>query len=257
MKRSTPLLAVAASLLLMPVVAKEPEVFQDCARCPRMVIIPAGSVVTGDPREYEDLKVDESPRPQITFDRPFALGMFEVTQAEWSEFMADNPSDVKGDDLPINKVNWRNVQDYLQKLNAKTGRSYRLPSESEWEYAARAGSPDAFSFGSDESQLPRFAWFEANSGGIAKPVGKLQPNAFGLYDMHGNVWEWIDDCYSSNYGKNLTKEFEAERQSFCYRVIRGGSVLNFAKYATVFHRASLTPVNFNSNLGFRVALSLP
>lgn len=256
MTRSLPFLTVVLSVLAVPALAAEPKSFQDCRDCPRMVVVPAGAVSIGDPHDYEDMEVDAPPRPQISIPRPFAIGMYEVTQAEWNAVMDDNPSDVKGATLPVAKVTWRKVQDYLQKLNAKTGKKYRLPSENEWDYAARAGSAASYTFGEDESHLPKYGWYDANSGGVTQPVGKLKPNAFGLYDMHGNVWEWTNDCYSSNYGKSLTQEFEAERQSFCYRVIRGGSVLNFAKYTTSYHRASLTPVNFNANLGFRIALSL-
>jgi formylglycine-generating enzyme required for sulfatase activity len=148
------------------------------------------------------------------------------------------------------------AQDFADKMSAKTGKSYRLPSEIEWEYAARAGSPGHYSFGDDASQMAKHAWFMDNSGEKIQPVGKLLPNAFGLHDMHGNVWEWTADCAGSNYASNLPQDFAKDWQSFCYRIIRGGSVLNFAKALSAFSKGQLTPVNFNMNLGLRLGRSL-
>lgn len=229
--------------------------FQDCPHCPEMVVVPAGTVPTGDPLDYED--DEDGPRPHIKMTHPFAIGKYEVTQAQWEAVMGSNPSHFKGPTRPVEMVTWRDVQEYLQRLNAQTGKQYRLPSEAEWEYAARAGSGASYAFGEDKALLARHAWYEGNSGGETKPVGQLPPNAFGLYDMHGNVWEWIEDCYGSGYAATLPADFAKEREDFCYRVIRGGSVLNFAKYLTAFYRTSLTPVNFNNNLGLRLALTLP
>ncbi len=252
--------AMAGVMLLtaLPLQARElapGQGFRDCDHCPEMVVVPAGSVPVGDPLDYED--EEDGPRPGITIARPFAIGKYEVTQAQWQAVMGSNPSHFKGPDLPVEMVTWRDVQEYLHRLNAKTGKQYRLPTETEWEYAARAGSGASYSFGEDKAQLKHHAWYEGNAGGETRPVGQLPPNAFGLHDMHGNVWEWVADCYGSSYAAVLPADFAKEREGFCYRVIRGGSVLNFPKYLTAFYRTSLTPINFNNNLGFRVALILP
>jgi formylglycine-generating enzyme required for sulfatase activity len=231
--------------------------FRDCADCPEMVVIPSGSVPSGDPNDYDDTEEDRAKRPKIAIAKPFAIGKFEVTQAEWEAVMGDNPSDIKGKDLPVVRVTWRGVQEFISKLNAKTGKGgYRLPSEGEWEYAARAGNSGNYSWGDDTAQTAKHAWFKDNSGEKVQPVGKLLPNAFGLYDMHGNVWEWTADCAGSNYASNLPQDFAKDWQSFCYRIIRGGSVLNYPKALTAFSKGQLTPVNFNMNLGFRLAKTL-
>lgn len=251
-------LAVLALALALPLKARElapGQSFRDCEVCPEMVVVPPGSVPVGDPLDYED--AEDGPRPGITMAQRYAIGRFEVTQAQWQALMEHNPSHFKGATRPVEMVTWRDVQEYLRRLGARTGKAYRLPTEAEWEYAARAGSGASYAFGEDKTQLGRYAWYEGNAGGETRPVGLLQPNAFGLYDMHGNVWEWTADCYGSSYASGLPAQFAAEREGFCYRVIRGGSVLNFPKYLTTFYRSSLTPVNFNNNLGFRVALTLP
>lgn len=113
-------------------------------------------------------------------------------------------------------------------------------SAAEWEFAARAGNGASYTFGEDKSQLGRHAWYEGNAGVETRAVGQLQSNAYGLYDMHGNVWEWTADGHGSNYVTTLPVDFAREREDFCYRVIRGGSVLNFPKYLTSFYRTSLT-----------------
>ncbi len=230
------------------------EIFQDCTHCPEMVVVPAGSVKAGNPKDYD--RDDDQERPSISFNRPFAIGRFELTQAQWEDVMGSNPSHNKNPALPVEKVKFVDVLEFISRLNAKTGKQYRLPTEAEWEYAARAGSNAAYSFGEDAGELGKYAWFESNSGETTHPGGKLRPNAFGLYDMPGNVWEWTNDCYGSSYATMLPADFAKEREAHCYRVIRGGSIFNFPKYLTAFHRASLTPVNFNANLGFRLALSL-
>lgn len=236
------------------------QTFRDCPQCPLMTVVPAGEVSIGDPKDFEDidpLDPGAPQRPRVKMPRSFAIGTYEVTQAEWASVMGTRPGDNNEPTLPVVNVSWRMIQDYVAKLSAKTGKPYRLPSEAEWEYSARAGSSASYSFGEDASQLGRFAWIDTNSGGTIHPVGQLEPNAFGLYDMHGNAWEWTADCYTSNYSKILSRKDADEIKGFCYRVIRGGSVLNFAKYATVFNRATLTQINNSPNLSFRVALTLP
>jgi formylglycine-generating enzyme required for sulfatase activity len=230
------------------------KAFQDCPQCPEMVVVPAGSVKSGDPKDYD--KPDDPERSSISIKKDFAIGRFEVTQAQWEAVMGGNPSRNKGVNLPVEKVRYVDVLEFIAKLNAKTGKQYRLPSEKEWEYAARAGSNSTYSFGDNTAELSQHAWFKDNANELTQPVGKLKPNAFGLYDMHGNVWEWTGDCNTSTYASALPDASTKQMDSYCYKVIRGGSVFNFPKYLSAFHKVGLTQVNSDANLGFRLALSL-
>lgn len=157
------------------------------------VLIPAGiyqmGSAMGDP--------DERPMHQVTISKPFYLGTREVTQAQWQAVMGSNPSLFQGNpNLPVEQVWWTDAQEFVRKLNAKEGHTkYRLPTEAEWEYAARAGTMTAYSFGDDATRLGEYAWYKDNSGGHTHPVGQLKPNPWGLYDIHGNVWEWVQDWY--------------------------------------------------------------
>ena len=138
----------------------------------------------------------KNPLHTVRISRPFYLGKHEVTQAQWEAVMERNPSRFKGDaTLPVENVSWPDVQEFIRRLNARERGTavYRLPTEAQWEYAARAGSITSFSFGKSLRQLRRYAWYKANAGGTTHPVGQLQPNAWGLYDMHGNVREWVQD----------------------------------------------------------------
>jgi formylglycine-generating enzyme required for sulfatase activity len=136
----------------------------------------------------------------VTIHKPFYLGVYPVTQKEWKAVMRDNPSKFKGDDLPVERVSWNDVQEFIKKFNEKENfDKYRPPSETEWEYAARAGTTTEYYFGDDKSNLGEYAWFNNNSESRTHPVGEKQPNPWGLYDMHGNVWEWVQDSWHSNY----------------------------------------------------------
>ncbi|TAN62237.1 MAG: formylglycine-generating enzyme family protein, partial [Magnetospirillum sp.] len=164
--------------------------FRPCDQCPEMVAIPTGTVTAGNPKDFENAEADAPKRPTITIKRSYALGKYEVTQAEWTAIMGDNPSENKGVKNPVEHVDWKMTQEFIRRLNLKTGQTFRLPTEAEWEYAARAGNSASYSFGEDEKQLAEYAWFVDNSGKVTHPVGQLKPNAYGLFDMHGNVWEW-------------------------------------------------------------------
>ena len=155
------------------------------------VLIPAGTFQMGS----NDGDSDEKPVHTVRLSRPFYLGKYEVTQAQWEAVMGNNPSQFKGDsNRPVEQVSWDDVQEFIRRLNTKeSGARYRLPTEAEWEYAARAGSTTAYSFGDGVGQLGQYAWYDGNAGNTTHPVGQLQPNAWGLYDMHGNVWEWVQD----------------------------------------------------------------
>ena len=185
-----------------------------------MVQIPPGSFTMGS-----DKSSDEKP-PHTVYIRSFLMGRTEVTQKQWLNVMGSNPSRFAacGPECPVENISWDNVQQFISKLNQKTGQNYRLPSEAEWEYAARAGTTTDWSFGNDESKLGNYAWDARNSGGKTQAVGQKLPNAFGLYDMHGNVWDWTQDCWHETYagaptdGNAWTTGCTANG-----RVLRGGS----------------------------------
>lgn len=137
--------------------------------------------------------------------------------------MGSSPSYYKGDDLPVEKVSWNDVQDFIKKLNEKEGgNKYRLPTEAEWEYSVRAGTTTRYSFGDEESKLGDYAWYYANSGSKTHEVGQKKPNPWGLYDMHGNVWEWVQDIYHNSYSGAPNDGSFWKSGDGSYRVIRGG-----------------------------------
>ena len=171
-------------------------VIKDCADCPEMVVIPAGSFEMGSNDGANSRPVH---RVNIA---GFLLGKTEVTQGQWKAVMGNNPSHHSqcGDDCPVEQVTWNDAKDFARRLSQKTGKQYRLPSEAEWEYAAKAGSSSKWSFGDNESQLGDYAWVDPNSRHYkTQRVAQKRPNAFGLFNMHGNVTEWVQDCYHDNY----------------------------------------------------------
>jgi len=183
----------------------------------------------------------------------FYIGKYEVTQKEWKAVMGSNPSNFKGDDLPVEQVSWDDCQDFIKKLNAKTGKKYRLPTEAEWEYAARGGNKSNGYEYSGSNDLGSVGWFTDNSGSKTHPVGQKQANELGIYDMTGNVWEWCSDWYGSYSSGSQTNPQGASSGSD--RVYRGGSWLFNASYCRVAFRGSRTPGYRNSNLGLRLVLS--
>jgi formylglycine-generating enzyme required for sulfatase activity len=222
-----------------------------------MVVVPAGSFTMGADKNFEDASDDETPHHRVSIARPFALGKYEVTQGEWVAVMGDNPSKFKGRSRPVEQVSWNDAQDFIRRLNAKTGKQYRLPSEAEWEYAARAGSQSAYSFGDDKGQLSGYAWFDGNSGNETHPMGQLKPNRFGLYDMHGNVWEWVQDCWNGSY-RGAPTDGRAWTTGDCgRRVHRGGSWNYVATLARAANRFFSVAGGRGNNDGFRVARTLP
>ena len=227
--------------------------FKDCADCPEMVVLPAGSFNMGD-----GAATDSSPTHTVTL-KQFAIGKTEVTQAQWRSVMGNNPSFFAtcGDTCPVERVSWDDAQQFIQRLNAKTGKAYRLPSESQWEYAARAGSTAAYSFGDDESQLGNHGWYSSNSRRLTHPVGQKRPNNWGLDDMHGNVSEWVEDCYHDNYNGAPTDGsawITGCRGDF--RVLRGGSWGNIPAILHSAYRFWYAPDDRNFVTGFRLVRTL-
>jgi formylglycine-generating enzyme required for sulfatase activity len=222
------------------------------------VLIPEGSFMMGsdaDPKNV-NIKEDESPKHKVTITKPFYIGKYEVTQAQWVRLMGDNPSafKMKEEPRPVENVSWDDVQTFIQNLNKKERtKRYRLPTEAEWEYAARAGADTAYYFGDNPDLLPEYGWYEKNSDGETHPVGLLKPNAWGLYDIHGNVWEWCQDWYGGKYYA-VSPLSDPEGHPFGdFRVFRGGSWYSFDRQC----RSTNRPTNYfkyerKDFFGFRV-----
>jgi formylglycine-generating enzyme required for sulfatase activity len=236
---------------------KPGSVFKDCPNCPEMVVIPPGSYDRGS----ENGEEDEKPVQHVTIAKSFALGKTEITQGQWKAIMGNNPSGFKqcGDNCPVEKVSWDDAQVFIKKLNAKTGKQYRLPTEAEWEYACLGGEKFQYC-GSDD--LNSVAWFGAylgpngNSGAKTHPVAAKAPNAFGLYDMNGNVFEWVEDSFHPNYNKSPVDGSIWQGNGY-ERVLRGGSWNGLPQDERAAGRERNLPVYRDDDDGFRVARNIP
>jgi len=200
---------------------------------------------------------DEHPQHKVKISEGFWMGQTEVTQAQYRAVMDTNPSNFKGDNNPVEQVNWSDAMEFCKKLSQKEiGRTYTLPTEAQWEYACRAGTSTVFSFGNSESSLGDYAWYKSNSNDKTHPVGQKRPNDFGLYDMHGNVWEWCRDWYDSGYyNKNIITDPE-NTQGDSNRVLRGGCWDHPPVYFRSAERARFDTDSRYNNSGFRVVLSV-
>jgi len=187
----------------------------------------------------------------VTISQGFYLGSTEVTQTQWVSVMFNNPSSFNNcDNCPVENVSWEDVQAFIKKLNDRGDGKYRLPTEAEWEYAARAGSTTKYSFGDGEGSLGSYAWYDANSGSRTHDVATKQPNAWGLYDMHGNVWEWVQDWYGDYPNGAVTNPRGATTGSD--RVFRGGSWGSSAMILRSAGRSADAPLVRDQFLGFRL-----
>lgn len=216
----------------------------------RFVLIPAGSFMMGCSAGDAECYPEEKPAHRVTISKAFEIGRYQVTQAEFEAAMQKNPSAFQGASLPVESVSWEDAQSFCEGLNQKKdGYRYRLPTEAEWEYAARGGN-----MSSRYGTLDQVSWYRDNSGGTTHPVGEKLPNAFGLYDTLGNVWEWVQDWYSADYYSHSPGSDPSGPASGEYRVLRGGSWRGVARGpARVSSRYILRP-NVRSNvLGFRCA----
>ena len=278
--------------------------FRECARdCPLMVVVPAGTFIMGTDRLDVEGDGREGPPHTVTFERPFAIGVYDVTRAEFAVFIREtgyrmkkgcNVVDSRGhwitdskknwrepgfkqtDRDPVVCVSWNDAQKYVSWLDGKADRSnkghgaYRLPSEAEWEYAARAGSTTSFYWGPEAShEFANYGIEDCSPCGAKKegrdqwyftsPVGSFPPNAFGLYDASGNVWQWTEDCthYSYNGAPADGSAWTSDTDNGCYnRIVRGGSWLDPSWLVPPFVRNPWAPDDHNNANGFRVARSL-
>lgn len=282
-------------------VSHVPTTFRDCPLCPEMIALPAGVFTMGSPAgERGRNNVEGAPRP-VMIRKPFALGRVEITVEQFSTFVSETGlsvgntcrliAKVDGDTVgwsepkasfmqpgydvspvhPVGCISWHQAQAYVAWLRRRTGKPYRLPTEAEWEYAARAGTTTAFSFGDDETQLCTYARFadlgtpfawragcrNETAGYGPFPVGTLTPNPWGLFDMHGNVWEWVEDCWTPNAAEIPTDGTAFTRTGGCEAgVVRGGSWASGATRLRSAMRLPQTVGRHDENMGFRVALSL-
>ena len=218
-----------------------------------MIKVEAGTFMMGATPEMEIPDDDEKPVHQVTLTNDYYIGKYEVTQALWQTVMESNPSSFKGNNLPVEQVSWNDCQEFIGKLNSITGRKFRLPTEAEWEYAARGGKKSRGYQYSGSSNISDVAWYNGNSGSKTHLVGTKQANELGLYDMCGNVLEWGQNWYGSYVSSSQTNPTGAVSGS--YRVIRGGSWYSSARFCRSSCRDSGTPGIRNSRLGLRLVLS--
>jgi formylglycine-generating enzyme required for sulfatase activity len=229
-----------------------------------LVKIEPGNFRMGSPASEAERDNDEGPEHQVTIRHGFWMGKYEVTQGQYQAVMGNNPSSFKGStNLPVENVSWVDAANFCGKLTEQeraagrvaSNQVYRLPAEAEWEYACRAGSTSRFGYGDDPGyiKLGQYAWFGDNAGRQTHPVGGKSPNAWGLYDLHGNVYEWCLDRHGVYPGGSVDDPKGPDSGSF--RVIRGGSWNNNARNCRSANRNNNDPTNRNNNLGFRVALA--
>ena len=218
-----------------------------------MVYVSGGTFTMGATSEQgSDAYPDETPTHNVTLSS-YYICKYEVTQALWRAVMGSNPSEFKGDNLPVECVSWNDCQTFINRLNSYTGRNFRLPTEAEWEFAARGGNYSRHYKYSGSNYIGDVAWYTDNSGSRTHPVGTKQANELGLYDMSGNVYEWCSDWYGSYSSYSQSNPTGAASGS-C-RVRRGGSWFNFARYCRSSDRNGNAPGYSDDYLGLRLALS--
>jgi uncharacterized protein (TIGR02996 family) len=219
--------------------------------------IPPGTFLMGSPPNDPDRR-DYETQHRVTLTEGFCMGVHPVTQAQWQAIMGDNPSGFKGDTLPVETVSWDDCQEFVEMLGQRTGERFRLPTEAEWEYACRAGTTTAYSTGDGLDALKRAGWcsYDGKYRGAeeTRPVGQFEPNAWGLYDMHGNVYEWCQDRYGP-YEKQDQKDPKGSTNG-TDRVLRGGSWLGHPRACRSAYRLRGEPGDRSDCFGCRVLLCL-
>jgi len=241
----------------------------------RLVQIPAGEFLMGSLDSDHHADGWEKPQHPVRITKPFCLGVHAVTQREYEQVMGENPSRFKGDPrLPVESISWSDAIEFCNRLSdlegldqyyRRDGRKatiwgsdgYRLPTEAEWEYACRAGATTRWSCGNDRDILQRFAWFDVNSQYRTHPVGEKEPNVWGLFDMHGNVWEWCWDWFGESYYADSPTDDPHGPSKGTNRVFRGGCWRYSARFCRAARRGSFEPLSRSVYLGFRVAAVPP
>jgi formylglycine-generating enzyme required for sulfatase activity len=238
------------------------EAMRDCAECPEMVLVSAGEFTMGSPPGEAGRDYDEGPQRKVTLAEPFWAGKYEVTFAEWDACVAAGGCSSKPDDAgwgrdnrPVVNVNWNDAKEYVGWLSEKTGKAYRLMSEAEWEYVARAGGTTAFWWGDDvgRNNASCNACGSEWDGKSTAPVGSFAANSFGLHDTAGNVWEWVEDCYGGSYASAPKNGAAWEDGDDCSRVVRGGSWYFEPRSVRSANRIWDYPQYRRNDGGFRVA----
>jgi len=282
MRRIAATLAVAITLMFSAGSAwadyADGETFRDCPECPEMVVVPAGEFNMGSPESENGRTSDEGPVHRVSVRQPFAIGKYEVTRGQYAEFVnaterksdgcwiydgiwkvdsARNwrsPGYSQTDEDPVACVSYEDAKAYNAWLSRETGHAYRLPSEAEWEYAARAGTTTRYHFGNDINSS------RANYGrdkGKTVPVGRYPSNAFGLHDVHGNLWEWTEDCWNESYAGAPSNTNVWTAGNCRFRVLRGGSWDSVPRVVRSANRGGNNPEDPSDDNGFRVARTLP
>ena len=219
-----------------------------------MKAVQGGTFTMGSSDEDTEADSDEKPAHSVTLSN-FWIGQTEVTQELWEKVMKNNPSYFKGNKLPVESVSWTDCQDFIKELNTKTGKKFRLPTEAEWEYAARGGNKSKGYKYSGGNDLGKVAWYRDNSSEKTHDVGTKGANELGIYDMSGNVLEWCSDWFSDSYYSSSPASNPQGPNTGPGRVMRGGCWFDYAKYCRVAYRNGINPGNRRSYLGLRLVLS--
>ncbi len=263
------------------------SVMKDCSDCPEVVVLPKGHFLMGAPENEIGRKSNEVPQHDVGISANIAIGRFELKRGEFARFAEDsgykteaeqgdgcwlwqngelnkgagtswrNPGFEQSDQHPAVCLSWNDAQAYVKWLSQKTGKTYRLPSEAEWEFAARARSTTRYSFGAEDTRLGEFAWFSKGSDGHTHPAGEKKPNGFGLFDVHGNVWEWTQDCWHDTF-INAPTDGTAWTDPVCSRrVFRGGSWGESSRLTRSAARVAIAADNRGNFVGVRVVRTMP
>lgn len=257
---------------------KQEHIFEDIAQVPQLktkgnfIQIPKGSFIMGS-----DDYIDEKPRHSVSIDYNFAICKYQVSMKEYLEFAKETDSNYPewfnknninalrtttmthykninfNDDAPIVGVSWENAKAYCKWLSQKDGIQYRLPTEAEWEYACRSNATTRYNFGDDENLLEQYAWYNQNSNGKTHSIGIKKPNRWGIFDMHGNVWEWCEDVWVDNYETTPRDGSANKMGNDKIRVLRGGSWVDSSRYVRSSNRNGFDSDGCDNDLGFRVA----
>jgi formylglycine-generating enzyme required for sulfatase activity len=222
----------------------------------KLVLIPAGRFTMGSPKNEAGRQDNEGPQRQVTISQPYYMGIHEVTYRQYEAVMGKLNRKVADPDLPINGVSWNSAKEFCERLSKSSKQVVTLPTEAQWEYACRAGSRTRYSFGNDERMLPQFARFGQRGNAGPLPVGSLKPNAWGLFDMHGNLAEWCSDFYEKAFPSKAETDPTGPKEGED-RVYRGGGWAMGAPHVRSACRGGVIPKGMGPDIGFRVVMRVP